>query len=104
MFGGGCLSLLGWPRYLGGRCRRQTRSIGVVPRPEVEFAGPILGSPPTLMLQFTWGRRPTRQKSKGITKDKGKPISTSNRASKLSNREQLEWGTPNNWRRLIGHS
>lgn len=61
------------------------------------------GSPPTFMVQFTWDpcaehgagrretetrtaissaerRRPARQKSKGITKDKGKPTSTSNRA------------------------
>ncbi len=61
------------------------------------------GSPPTFTLQFTWGlctehgashcetesrgaissverRRLARQKSKGITKDKDKPISTSNRA------------------------
>ncbi|KAK0718693.1 hypothetical protein B0T21DRAFT_54560 [Apiosordaria backusii] len=61
------------------------------------------GSPPTFMLQFTWGlcvehgaghretesrgaissaerRWPARQKSKGITKDKDKPTSTSNRA------------------------
>ena len=61
------------------------------------------GSPPTFMLQFTWGgpcaehgaghrgtesrgaissaerRRPARQ-SNGVTKDKGKPTSTSNRA------------------------
>jgi len=61
------------------------------------------GSPPTFMLQFTWGpcaehgaghrgtenrgtvssakrRRPARQKSKGSTKDEDKPTSTSRRA------------------------
>lgn len=63
----------------------------------------IDGSPPTFVIQFSWGgpyaehgaghrgtesqdaissterRRPTRQKSNGVTKDKGKPTSTSNR-------------------------